>query len=159
MVRPAMSLTNLLLANNLRQAPLVRLAGLIDWVPVEAELAPFHAEHRHRRGGPTPFTPLVMFRASLLQDWHQVSFNQFGWLLRTRLDFQIFVGLETGFPVPSSSSVCRARQRLEERGARERCTKIVADQLGRAGVRIYLAADAVRELRVVHICGSRGNRS
>jgi hypothetical protein len=47
---------------------LERIAGLIDWAPMERLLAPLRAPRG--RGG---YPPLALFRALLLAQWYQLS--------------------------------------------------------------------------------------
>ena len=132
----------------LADSPLVEISRLVDWAPIERELEPLRAAMDRRRGGPAPYSPAAMFRATLLQGWYLLSFPELAQATRLRLDFQVFAGFETGFPVPSASSFCRARKRLEKRGKRNRCLKIVETQLKAAGITVIPAAGAVREIRI-----------
>ncbi|HEX7045939.1 MAG TPA: transposase [Burkholderiales bacterium] len=143
-----MSLIALIAAGELRDAPLLELHRLIDWAPIERELAPLRQAER-RRGGPEAFAPLILYRALLVQRWHRLSLRGLNRALRVRLDFLVFVGLEPGFPVPSVPTVHRARLRLEREGVRRRCDRIVAAQLQRAGVTVKPANGALTNVRIV----------
>ena len=52
-----------------RRSPLDELAELIDWAPIERELAVIYSAPR----GEASWPPLAMFRAMLLAIWHDLS--------------------------------------------------------------------------------------
>lgn len=145
-----MSLLTIIERDRLRGSPLVELALLIDWRPIADEIEPLHLQMTTDKfGGPTPWNPVLMFRASVLQDWHRLSFGALARAICVRLDFKFFAGFEPGFPVPSASSLCRARHRLEGGGVRTRCQAIVADQMNAAGVSVIPVFGALQNVRIV----------
>jgi IS5 family transposase len=155
MTRLQRSLTEQVLEDSLPGSRLLDVWRAIDWDPVAAELeASDGGRQARRRGGPTPWPALVVFRALLLQHWFQLSLGEIEHAMAYRYDFAVFVGIEPGHAVPSGSTLCRARARWRAKGERgeallTRCGRIVVDQLAAAGIRVVPRRAPVLDLRVV----------
>ena len=143
-----MSLLAIIAREGLDGSPLVAIWRLIDWRAIAVEIEPLRQQLDVRRGGPTPWDPASMFAATVLQDWHHLSFFDLSKALRVRLDFQFFAGFEPGLPVPSASSLCRARHRLEESGVRARCKAIIETRLDAVGIKVFPARHALCDIRL-----------
>lgn len=80
-----------------RNARLERIAGLIDWAPVEVLV------RRVRPGttGRPPYRALAMVRALLLQQWYGLSDPGLEEALSDRVSFRRFCGLALEEPTPA----------------------------------------------------------
>lgn len=87
---------------------LERVAGLVDWDPVEALL------HDLRSGpmGAPGYPSLVMFKALLLQRWYALSDPALEEALKDRLSFRRFIGVALSDPIPDHSTLWRFREAL-----------------------------------------------
>jgi len=144
-----MSLLNLIPKSDLADAPLIKIAKVIDWQYIDDELEPLR-QLDARRGGPTPWPPEKMFRASLLQDWYRLSFKQLTWAIAVRLDFQVFTGFEPGLPKPSITSLYRARRASEGGGVRARAVEEIEFQLRCAGISIINTRGALYDIKLIY---------
>jgi len=148
------SITESLVEAQLPGSRLLEVWRLVDWDPVAAELEPDDNARQDRRGGPTPWPGLILFRALLLQHWFQLSLSEIERALAYRYDFAVFAGLEPGRPVPSGSTLCRARDRWRAReGGAEttltRCAQIVEQQLATHGVKILPRRAPVLDVKLL----------
>jgi IS5 family transposase len=89
------------------------ILGLIDWQGIEAVLAPVVS---HARKGEPSWPPLILFKALLLQRWHDLSDEAMEANLFDRLSFQRFCGLSLGDDVPDHSTIWRFREKLAKAG-------------------------------------------
>ena len=85
------------------------LNELIDWSRVEQHLTHIHAKTR----GEKAWSPLLMFKALLLQSWYHLSDTQLEKQLARDLQFRRFVELDLSESVPDHSTFWRFRQTLE----------------------------------------------
>jgi transposase len=93
---------------------LERIAGLIDWAPMERLLAPLRAPI-----GRPGYPPLALFRALLLAQWYQLSDPGLEEALADRLSFRRFCGFGLDDGTPDETTLCRFRGALAERGLAE----------------------------------------
>ena len=91
-----------------------RIAGLIDWAPMERLLAPLRAPT-----GRPGYLPLALFRALLLAQWYQLSDPGLEEALADRLSFRRFCGFGLDDGTPDETTLCRFRAALAERGLAE----------------------------------------
>lgn len=112
-----------------RNARLERIAGLLDWVPIEKLVG------RVRPGvkGRPPYRALAMFRALLLQQWYGLSDPGLEEALSDRVSFRRFCGLSLEEPTPDETTLCRYRLALVEAGLGDALFAEVARQLDAAG--------------------------
>jgi len=92
---------------------LAAISQLIDWARIDAVLAPVVSQARKGEPG---WPPLVLFRALLLQRWHDLSDEALEANLFDRLSFQRFCGLSLGDDVPDHSTIWRFREKLAGAG-------------------------------------------
>lgn len=92
-----------------------RIAGLIDWAPLEALLRPIRSSPRGAPGYP----PLMMLKAVLLQQWFRLADEALEDALADRLSFRRFVGLALTDNPPDHSSIWRFREALQRLGLAE----------------------------------------
>jgi IS5 family transposase len=80
--------------------------NFIDWQAIEDLLCDIHAKRRCNSAWP----PLFMFKALLLQSWHNLSDLGLEKQLARDLLFRRFIGLSLSDSVPDHSSIWRFRQ-------------------------------------------------
>ncbi|HEY7670420.1 MAG TPA: IS5 family transposase [Hyphomicrobium sp.] len=94
-----------------RNQRLDAIAGLIDWSAVERLVASIHAAPEGRKA----YSPLVMVKALLLQQWYGLSDPRLEEALSDTLSFRRFVGLGLDEGTPDHSTVSRFRTVLREK--------------------------------------------
>jgi len=107
------------------------IAGLIDWAGIEAVLAPVVS--RARKGEPS-WPVIILFKALLLQRWHDLSDEALEANLFDRLSFQRFCGLSLGDDAPDHSTIWRFREKLAKAGLMEKLFDQLQRQLDVKGV-------------------------
>lgn len=100
---------------------------LVDWERLAERLAQMYAA---REGRPS-YPPIVMLRALLLQQWHQLSDPELEAALEDRLSFREFAGLALNEQVPDHSTISRFRAQLAARGLDQALFTEVSAQLER----------------------------
>lgn len=113
-----------------RKDHLSQIEGLIDWSGVEGLLRRL----RPGRTGRPPYPVLVLFKALLLQRWHDLSDEALEDALVDRLSFRRFVGLSLEVPVPDASTLCRFRVALAAAGLGEAVFAAVCRSLDDRGL-------------------------
>lgn len=113
-----------------RNVRLERIAKAFDWGRVEALVAGMHAARTGRPG----WTPLLMVKALLLQQWYGLSDPGLEEALGDRLSFRRFVGLELDEGAPDHSVISRFRKVLRERNLDMALFDEVARQLEAKGL-------------------------
>ncbi|MCO6415531.1 transposase [Siccirubricoccus sp. KC 17139] len=93
---------------------LERIAGLIDWAPMERKLAPLRSP-----AGRPGYPPLALFRALLLAQWYQLSDPGLEEALADQLSFRRFCGFGLDDGTPDETTLCRFRGTLAEHGLAE----------------------------------------
>lgn len=125
-----MSFADRLVADVARaNATLERIEELVDWGAVERLLGVLRGGVMGAPGYPA----LAMFKALLLQRWHDLSDPQLEEALADRLSFRRFVGLSLTEPVPDHSTVWRFREALGRSGLAERAFAEIARQIETGG--------------------------
>lgn len=114
-----------------RRDDLAAMAGLIDWARMEAVLAPVASQAR--KGEPS-WPPLVLFKALLLQRWHDLSDEALEANLFDRLSFQRFCGLSLKDDVPDHSTIWRFREKLSKANLIDQLFADLQRQLDARGV-------------------------
>lgn len=112
-----------------RNARLERIAGLIDWLPVEALVK----QVRPGTTGRPPYRALAMVKALLLQQWYGLSDPGLEEALSDRVSFRRFCGLSLEEPTPDETTLCRFRLALVAAGLGEALFAEVSRQLDAAG--------------------------
>jgi IS5 family transposase len=90
---------------------LERIAQQVSWDEVEKLVSPL----RSHRGAPG-YSPLMMTKALLLQQWYALSDPQLEEALADRLSFRAFVGVPLDQPLPDHSTLWRFREALSKAG-------------------------------------------
>ena len=99
-----------------RNRRLERILAVLDWSPFEAILKPLAPS-----GGPgrPAYPPLMMFKALLLAQWHQLSDPALEDALADRISFRGFCGFALEAMTPDETTICRFRSMLAEAGLAE----------------------------------------
>lgn len=113
-----------------RKDHLGEIDGLVDWSGVEGLLRPLRASRMGRPAYPV----LALFKALLLQRWHDLSDEALEDALADRLSFRRFVGLSLEEAVPDASTLCRFRVDIAAAGLGEAVFAAVGDALGARGL-------------------------
>lgn len=101
------------------------LSGLIDWLPVERQLADISSAAR----GEPAWPPLALFKAMLLQVWYDLSDVKLAEALDDRASFRRFCGFSASEPVPERTAFVRFRGALARRGLDRALFHQITDQL------------------------------
>jgi IS5 family transposase len=121
------SLAESIIARRKPQHWLQEVYQLVDWERLAGRLAQLYAA---REGRPS-YPPLVMLRALLLQQWHQLSDPELEAALEDRISFREFAGLPLDEQVPDHSTISRFRAQLAARGLDQALFAEVSAQLER----------------------------
>jgi IS5 family transposase len=113
-----------------RKDRLSEIEGLIDWSGIEALLRPLRAG----RMGRPPYPVLALFKALLLQRWHDLSDEALEDALCDRLSFRRFAGLSLEDAVPDASTLCRFRTDMASTGLGEAVFAAVGQDLSGKGL-------------------------
>ena len=107
-----------------------RLTTLVKWYRFEKLLGRLRSEGPGRAA----YTPLLMFKALLLQSLYGLSDAQLEEALGDRLSFRRFVGLSLIDDVPDHTTICRFRLKLIDEDLLEKLFAELDRQLEQAGV-------------------------
>lgn len=88
---------------------------LVDWAPIEKLLRKKLCRHQDAVGNPA-YPPLGMFKVLLLQRWYNLSDQSMDDALADRISFRRFAGFSFDYDSPDSTTICRFRNHLMERG-------------------------------------------
>lgn len=106
------SLADALQASNRFVEEFDEIHALLDWSRIEALFCDIH----NRVKGEKAWPPLMMFKALLLQSWHNLSDPALEKALARDLLFRRFVGISLDQGVPDHSTIWRFRNVLEKNG-------------------------------------------
>ena len=85
------------------------------------------------KGGRSPFDPVSMFKALILQAQHNLSDARMAFMIRDRLSWMRFLGFDLGAPTPDENTIRQFRNRLTETGTLKRVMKAFDWQLQKKG--------------------------
>ena len=105
-----------------------RVAGLVDWVPVERLLSPLRSGAMGAPGYPA----LMLFKALVLQRWYALSDPALEDGLKDRLSFRRFTGLALSDAIPDHATLWRFRESLKD-GLAEELFAEIGRQIDAAG--------------------------
>lgn len=112
-----------------RNARLERIAGVVDWGPIEVLVR----QLRPGRTGRPPYRALSMFKALLLQQWYGLSDPGLEEALSDRVSFRRFCGLSLEDATPDETTLCRFRLALADKRLGEALFAEVSRQLDASG--------------------------
>lgn len=132
-----------------RDSALMKAHRLIDWEGLRPLLTGLYKREASRAGGREPFDALLMFKATLLGQWHSLSDPKLEHALTVRIDFMQFCGLTLTQAAPDESTLCRFRNRLIEAGRLAPLLAAVNAQLQAHGLMVAQASGAVIDATLV----------
>lgn len=101
---------------------------VVDWHPIEKLLRKKLRRNRDAAGNPA-YPPLAMFKVLLLQRWYNLSDQGMDDALADRISFRRFVGMSFSYDTPDSTTICRFRNHLMERGLDHKLFDMLGRQL------------------------------
>jgi IS5 family transposase len=113
--------------------PLVELKAQIDWEAFRAQLQRVHDKERKSAAGAKPYDVVLMFKMLVLQHLHNLADEKVEYLVRDRLSFMRFLGLQLEDRVPDGKSVWLFRERLKALGLFEGLFQAFHGQLAARG--------------------------
>ena len=120
--------------NRLADAPLMKVAELIQWTEVDRHMQADYWRATFRKGGRTPYDYRAMFRALLIARWYGLSYSKLRQALMVRLDFLVFCGFDGNAKLPEASTLSRFRSRLVRNGTLATMFNEVDGSLRKQGV-------------------------
>jgi transposase, IS5 family len=96
--------------------PLVGLNAQIDWEAFRSVLERVHDKPRKSAAGAKFYDVVLMFKLLVLQQLHNLADEKVEYLVRDRLSFMRFLGLQLEDRVPDGNSVWLFRERLKTGG-------------------------------------------
>jgi IS5 family transposase len=128
---------------------LIKLALLIDWSKVKKHLKNIHKNDINPKGGPKAYDNLKMFKAILLGQWHTLSDPELEEALSVRIDFMVFTGFDLNDDIPDSTTLCRFRNILIEKGLDKKLFNEINLQLEQLGLKLEKANGAVIDATII----------
>ncbi|MGI2298307.1 IS5 family transposase [Candidatus Cardinium hertigii] len=116
-----------------------QINNLINWSLVEKELRMYYPKGLRLSGKPA-YSPLLLFKMLLLEQWYGLSDYQVEEEVNDRITFSRFCGISMDNSVPDHSVLSRFRTALTEKKALDRLLKIINDQLSNHGVLVQHGA-------------------
>jgi IS5 family transposase len=101
---------------------------IVDWVPIEKLLKKKLRRNQDAVGNPA-YPPLGMFKVLLLQRWYNLSDQGMDDALADRISFRRFAGFSFDYDTPDSTTICRFRNLLMDRGLDLKLFDLLGQQL------------------------------
>ena len=125
----------------------VLLKSQFNWGKLESLLR--KTDNTGEQGGRPPYSPLLMFRAMLLGQWHDLSDEDLEYSLKVRLDFAMFCGLSLSEAVPDRTTLGKFRNKLVEQGLLPLCLKTVNEELERLGLKLSKCGEFIVDATII----------
>jgi transposase, IS5 family len=132
-----------------RDSALTKAHALVNWEQLRPLLTGLYKREASRAGGQEPIDALLMFKATLLGQWHSLSDPKLEEVLRVRIDFMHFCGLSLSDTVPDETTLCRFRNRLIATGKLGPLLAAVNAQLQAHGLMVARATGAVVDATLI----------
>ena len=132
-----------------RDSSLMKAHRLIDWERLRPLLKGLYKRELSQGGGQEPIDPLLMFKATLLGQWHSLSDPKLEEALLVRIDFMHFCGLGFADSVPDETTLCRFRNRLIQTHKLAALLAAVNVQLQGHGLMVAKATGAVIDATLI----------
>jgi transposase, IS5 family len=122
---------------------LFKIDQIINWHNVETLIGKVS-----RSGtGPTGYSYIMMTKALILQQWHNLSDPKLEEALNVRLDFILFTGFKD--KVPDETTLCRFRNRLIELNLLDKILQELNNQLELHGLKIKASQGAILDATII----------
>jgi transposase len=99
--------------------PLEKIDAAVNWEIFRTRIKKLVRKEDYSKGGRPPMDEIVMFKITLLQDWHNIGDDNTEYLVNDRLSFQRFLGMELGEKSPDAKTIWLFKERLGKKGMRE----------------------------------------
>ena len=114
---------------------LYRIDSIIDWSKIRSMLA--KAEYtRPFEGGQVAYSAVLMFKMFLIQKYYGLSDRQLEEHMNCNILFMDFCGIGLGVPIPDHSTICRWRERFQEKGIFDLAFQETNNQLENKGIQV-----------------------
>jgi transposase, IS5 family len=113
--------------------PLVALKAQVNWEAFRSELERIHDNPRKSAAGAKPYDVVLMFKMLVLQQLHNLADEKVEYMVRDRISFMRFLGLQMEDRVPDGNSVWLFRERLKTAGLFEVLFNAFREQLAAKG--------------------------
>jgi IS5 family transposase len=143
--------------HQLRDHPLIKMKGLMDWEAIRALLHGIYRRDESKAGGPEPYDSVSMFKLMLLGQWHQLSDTELEQALSVRIDFLLFCGFDLGQALPDSTTICRFRNRLARNELDQRLLRLINQQLEGLGLKVKGTRGAIIDATIISSAGRPRN--
>lgn len=127
---------------------------LINWERIEGMLSCIYAS----RKGELAWPPLLLFKALLLQSWHNLSDPQLETSLARDIVFRRFVGLGAADSVPDHSTLWRFRNHPTMKKLQEDLLKEINEQLAEKSLFIKAGSISIVDATVIQANQNRPNK-
>lgn len=127
------SFADMMIPTSSKPSFLQKIDKIIDWMPMEKSIVR-HCGTRVAADGRPGYPALVMFKILLLQKWYGLSDPAMEEALCDRISFIRFAGLSVVSDKPDETTICRFRNKLNQKGFCGRLLKRVNRQLARKGL-------------------------
>ncbi len=113
--------------------PLQRLNDAIDWEKFRPALLMVREKERKSDAGRKPFDEVLMFKILIIESLYNIGDDRAEFLIRDRLSFMRFLGLELCDTVPDAKTIWLFREQIGELGLERRLFEEFDEELRRSG--------------------------
>lgn len=94
--------------------PLVALDQMIEWEEFRSLLRRIHDKERKSNAGRKPYDVVLMLKILILQSLYNLSDNRTEFMIRDRLSFARFLGIDLGDRIPDENTIWDFRESLKK---------------------------------------------
>lgn len=154
------NLGNLTFADTLIQSHIAleefdSIDDMVDWQPIEDILSVIS----NSKVGEKAYPPLMMFKAILLQKWHNLSDPGLEKQLARDIVFKRFAGLSISDPVPDHSTIYRFKQKLIKFNLENEIFEEINQQLQSSGIMIKEGTISIIDASIVEAKNARPKKN
>jgi IS5 family transposase len=113
--------------------PLKRLNDAINWERFRPSLLKVREKERKSDAGRKPFDEILMFKILIIESLYNIADDRAEFLIRDRLSFMRFLGLELCDTVPDAKTIWLFREHLGELGLERKLFDEFEEELSRSG--------------------------
>ena len=115
--------------------PLARLADVVDWEVFRAPVENAVQKTPKAPGGRPRFDAVIMFKTIVIQRLYHLSDAQTEFMIRDRLSFMKFVGVDLYDDIPDEKTIWRFKEEMITAGVMDQLWAIFNRELDRLGVK------------------------